>query len=158
MTLSPLQFPLMGPIDVLEYGSIAIAGRFAQVLFFSVSRRESKALSHGMTLFVVQLMPPLCSYSLRLTPTQGQRNALENELHRIRRRLEERTKVAVEEERKATSLARELGAAHTELEAVRKRVGGGIRSWFTVNGGYGAMHGMWCSGVIGCEIFEDTVK
>lgn len=49
---------------------------------------------------------------------QGQRSTLETEVTKLRRRMDERAKAALEEERKTTALARECGNLKTELEAV----------------------------------------
>lgn len=49
---------------------------------------------------------------------QGQRSTLENDNSKLRRRLDERAKDALEEERKYTALARECGTVKTQLEAV----------------------------------------
>ncbi|CAM9367800.1 unnamed protein product, partial [Ectocarpus sp. 13 AM-2016] len=52
----------------------------------------------------------------------GQRSTLEAELGKLRRRMDERAKMALEEERKTTRLARECGNLKTELEAARQDI------------------------------------
>lgn len=71
---------------------------------------------------------------------QGERSSLEQTVTRLRLQRDERAKIALQNDRKASALAREVGAVKTELEAVRIkggsiRIPGKSRLLFRVEGG-----------------------